>query len=176
MPDPSLPVEAPAPAPQTPQASPEDPGTKLRRLEADKGWRDRLDAGDSATRDEWKALIAAEAGADRSDDPRLDGILSGETATPPSFESLTSGQLSTASLIEAVRQMKELGISDAAIKDAVNGGKISRAEYDMVRRFQAERESDRSWVEKVHARWPTGLAEKREHRLIHIALTSEVVE
>jgi hypothetical protein len=159
---------------QAPQTPAETADVKLRRLEQDKGWRDRLSAGDPTTKAEWKTLLSEIDGTGRTDDPRVDAILAGEISRPPTSESLAGRELPTRMILDAVEQMRSLGISDEAIKQGINGGiTISKNEHQMVSRLLAQRESDPEWKQRLWAGDPVA---RREFKLIHIALTSEVAE
>jgi hypothetical protein len=89
--------------------------------------------------------MAAKAGTDR-----LGQIIAG-TAEVPMIETVTAGQLSTYNQMLSAADLREIGVSDSAIRQLFEGKPVSRAEHDAVKALKADRLSDKEWRAKYLA-------------------------
>jgi hypothetical protein len=166
---------APSPAPQ---ASPEDLNAKLRQWESDPDWRARIDARDPVTTAEWRDVLGRIDGGNRVVDTRMRDVLdvlNGKIAAPTGPETLTRGQVSRSTLEEFATRNRELGINDEVTLQGATGKSdvpVSTWEHLEATRRLARREADPDWRRRL---WSGDPEARREFRLIHTILTSEVV-
>jgi hypothetical protein len=138
------PTAPPAPAPTTPEAA----AARLDERIKDKAWRDKLYNGDSATLRERSELVALKNAA--TPEGRLDNAMAGtpsgtiETISP-------ENPLSTSQLYSAVKHLREGGLSDAVIKDAISGAEITQQQHDAFEIFKKRCLSDREWVKRYRS-------------------------
>jgi hypothetical protein len=158
------------PAPPASPTTPTEARARLDHLTTDKQWAAKFEAGDADTRREFDTLTALVAEARPGD--RLDDVLAG-TATLPLIETVTAGQLPTIKLMSAVDGLREAGISGDAIRQAVNGVKVSRIEYEAGKQLHAQRVSDAEWRKRLLA---GDASARREMTLMSIVLSSEIAE
>jgi hypothetical protein len=158
-------ADASPPPPLVP-ATAADARARLDILSKDKGWADRLFAGDVTANREFKDLTALAGSADDTAE-----AIAGTTSPQPLFETTTGGQLPRRHVNEIVASMREAGLSDGAIGEALNGGKVTRAEMAAAKAFKNMRHGDAEWVKRFLA---GSYAERRENMLLSIILTSEI--
>src|SRR5438105_4388343 len=112
---------------QSPNTGTQDAGAKLDALTKDPQWGAKLISGDGAALREFHDLTQAKAGGAGAS--KLDNVLSGRvsasSAEVPIFEFTTGGELSTQNTVTVVEALKELGLSDAVIREAFNSPKVS---------------------------------------------------
>ena len=133
----------PSDKPQTPAEA----KAQLDDLSKDKGWADKLMAGDVAARREFDVLTKMQADAD----DRLEGVLNG-TAQPQMMELTTPEHpLSTRDLQSGVDGLREAGVREEVIRDFLRGEPVSKETRQLVERFQAKRHGDAEWVKKLLA-------------------------
>jgi hypothetical protein len=128
---------------------------ELSRLESDPDHLNRQLTSEAARRDvaAVRARIAvAEAATPvvRTDAERLGDILSGK-AEVPLIETTVDGQLTTHATMTAVADLRALGLSDATIHEAVNGGKYAPHVIRWATQLYQEAMSDPTWVSKYLA-------------------------
>jgi hypothetical protein len=99
-------------------------------------------------------------------------VLAG-TAERPMIETVTDGQLSTGKLMSAVDGLREVGLSDDVIREAINGGKNSAAIHRATQELKTKLFSDPAWLKRY---LDGGAAERKQATLIAIVLNSEVAE
>jgi hypothetical protein len=143
---------------------------RLDHLSRDPKWGEKLIAGDTDTLKGFRDLSALAAEAQPGD--QLDRVIAG-TAERPMMETVTDGQLSTGKLMSAVEGLREIGLSDDAIKEAINGGKNSAVIHRAVQELKTKLFGDPAWVKRY---LDGGAIERRQATLISIALNSEVAE
>jgi hypothetical protein len=142
---------------------------KLDTLTANKSWADKLEKGDVEVQKEFKTLTALAADLQPGD--QLDRVAG--TAERPMIETITDGQLSTGKLMSAVDGLREVGINDEAIKEAINGGRNSAVIHRATQELKAKLFGDQAWVKRY---LEGGQAERRQATLISIILSGEVAE
>jgi hypothetical protein len=143
---------------------------RLDHLVRDGEWGKKLEAGDADTNKEFHALTTFAAEAQPAD--QLDRVLAG-TAERPMIETVTDGQLSTGKLMSAVDGLREVGLSDDVIREAINGGKNSAAIHRATQELKTKLFSDPAWLKRY---LDGGAAERKQATLIAIVLNSEVAE
>jgi glutamine synthetase len=79
-----------------------------------------------------------------------------------------SGQLNTRNRGDAVAGLRELGMDNETVQQAIDGGAVSAHEVAMARQAKAMRLADSAWTTRYLA---GGLAEKREMGLLNVILS-----
>jgi predicted transcriptional regulator len=154
----------------TPPTDPKTPTEAQARLDAltkNKDWGDKLTAGDVTTRREFTSLTEMAAKAEH----RLDNVLAGKVE--PELMELTSAEhpLSTRNLASVVESFREMGLSDGTIKQAIEGGTVSKEEHGQAKQAMALLMSDAEWSKRLlSGDWSA----KRDLQLLSIILNSQV--
>lgn len=147
--------DAATPPPAAPNAAPlsvSEADAQITRMTTDKAFRDRLLSGDVEARAAWKRASEAKANGSETD-ALLDGTVQGRDA------------------LGTVENFRNLGLTDAAIRQALDGTPVSKSEYRMAKVIKAEKLSDREFTKK----WSAGdVAASREMLLLNIILTNGV--
>jgi hypothetical protein len=126
-------------------ATPAEAGARLDSLLATPEWASQLTSGSGPHVREFSDLMAAKSGTDR-----LGQIIAG-TAEVPMIETVTAGQLSTYNQMLSAADLREIGVSDSAIRQLFEGKPVSRVEHDAVKALKADRLSDKEWRAKYLA-------------------------
>jgi hypothetical protein len=92
---------------------------------------------------------------------RLDRIISGKTEIP-FMETTRDGQISTANTIKSAEWLREAGLTDPQIKQALSGAQVSRAEYDAIKTMRSDRMGNKEFA----ARWLAGEAQAGREMLL----------
>jgi hypothetical protein len=146
----------PAAAPSTPAEA----STRLDQLKSDPAWRDGFLSGSGPQAREYRDLTALAAKGDK-----VDLAMAGVLGDGPWQD---SGHLE---MIAATKMFRELGISDATIKQTLTDYQVTQREHDAVAKWKADRMRDSEWVKK----WLSGEGEHaRDMMLANIALTSTI--
>ena len=148
----------------TPAATPATPaeaGAKLDALSKNQDWASKVLTGSGPHVTELKDLIAKKSGTDR-----LGQILDG-TFEAPILETTINGELSSYKVATMVADLREVGLDDATIRQAVEGSPVAKAEYDAVKRLHADRLSNQEWISKL---LKGAAAERRELTLMQTVL------
>ena len=119
-------------------------GAQLDGLIANPEFRSKLLAAGAAETRQFHELMAAKSGGEN----KLDKIIAG-TAEMPLMEATTNNELSTHKIATSVSDLREVGLSDDEIKQAVTGAPVSKAEYDAVKRLHADRLGNPEWTAKL---------------------------
>jgi hypothetical protein len=138
-PVPPTPVAAPAPVIPT---NPTEAIARLEALKADPDWRDKFLAGNSPQAKEYKDLQAVAA---KAPDSPVDAAMAGIMEDAP-FQK--SGHLE---MVSATSMFREMGISDAVIRQTLTDQEVTQAEHDAVSRWRSDRMRDHDWVKKYLA-------------------------
>ncbi|MGH7489406.1 MAG: hypothetical protein ACREMY_27970 [bacterium] len=155
-----------SPPPPIAPATAADARARLDVLAKNKGWADRLFANDIEARREFAELSTLAAGADDVAD-----TLAGTIPEQPIFETTVNGALPSRTVAEVVASMREAGLADASIEQALRGGKVTSAEVAAAKAFQNMRHGDAAWVNKFLA---GDYSARREHMLLSVILSSEI--
>jgi hypothetical protein len=139
-PVPPTPV-APPPAPVIP-TNPTEAIARLDALKADAGWRDKFLSGNSPQVKEFRDLQAVAA---KAADSKVDAAMAGILEDTP-FQS--SGHLA---MVAATSMFREIGISDAVIRQTLTDREVTQAEHDVVAKWKADRMRDHDWTKKYLA-------------------------
>jgi hypothetical protein len=113
----------------------------LLGLRDDKSWGDKVLSQDAAALKEFHELSQMASQADA-----VDLIMSGQAESLPNTGH--NGQPSLAATAREIPALREAGISDGAIRELLEGRESTADELSAVRKFQAMRHSDRSWVDR----------------------------
>jgi len=154
----------------TPPSDPKTPAEARARLDAltkNQEWGTKYLSGDVEARREFVSLTEMAAQAEH----RLDNVLAGKAE--PQLIELTSSEhpLSTRNLASAVEGLRESGLSDDVIRQAIAGRPVSAEERRAVEQFRAMRLSNGDWAKKLLAGDHDA---GRELTLMSIVLSSEV--
>jgi hypothetical protein len=160
-----------APAPPDKPTDAAGARAKLDALTADKSWSERYLKGGVNEAREFKELTAMVASADPA--TRLERVLAGEIHNNSVIETVSGDELSTSKLAIAVEGLREVGISDEAIKEAVNGGRNNAVIHRATQELKTRLFSDQAWVKKY---LEGGAAERKQATLIAIILSGEVAD
>jgi hypothetical protein len=115
-------------------------GAKLDALGKDEAWRGKLLSGDGPTVKQFHELMAAKSGEGN----RVDQIVAG-TAEVPAIQT-TEGGVPIAAAMRAAADLRELGLSDDAIKQLLNSESVTEAEYRAVKKLRADLLADKDFV------------------------------
>jgi hypothetical protein len=133
--------------------SPNQAAAKLDELLKDSDWQQRYLSGSERARREHDELATkAEA------DDRLDKIVDG-SAESPLIETVGPGQITDRAAMNFAADLREIGVPDDAIKQALRGQPVSKAEYDTIKLLRRDRMADREWAGKVLANDPAAVRE-----------------
>jgi hypothetical protein len=160
-------IDAHPPAPLNP-TTPQDARRRLDELTSNKEWGARWVAGGIAEGKEYARLSELANQADEVKD-----AINNTTPESQSFsiETTTPGQLNRRDLASVIDTFRDSGLSDDSIAQALNGSKVSRAEYMAAKALKSARHGDAAWRQ----RWLNGgWAEGREQWLLNIVLSSEI--
>jgi hypothetical protein len=134
-------------------------GARITELHSNKEWSEKFLAGDSATRTEFDALSQRVV----QGDDRVAQAMSG--AVP---------EMSDADLYFAkhtANALREVGISEDAVKEALSGSQPTQAEFDAVKNWRERAMRDDAWVK----RYLSGDADARtQMTLAAIVLSGEI--
>jgi hypothetical protein len=137
----------------------EDPAAKLARFTTDREKGQKLLNGDVATRREMDALVREAA----TDANPARAAMSGNLPEIPTSEQRLMANMAT--------WLREEGISEEAIEQALSNREISQAEHDAAKNWKEQKLSDGDWVKK----WLSGDALcKKEMKYASIILTSTI--
>ncbi len=155
---------APSPAPPAPNlpSTAAEAATRINELKADTAWRDRYLAGGLV---EKREITSLQEMLNKSDNPDVDKAMAGVLDDGP-FQRSEHMQM-----IGAAGWLRENGVKDEVIREALAGKEITQAEYDAVARLKADRMSDRAWAKEFLA---GNGQHKRDMALMNIVLTSPI--
>jgi hypothetical protein len=156
------------PPPPLVPANAQDAKAQLDFLSRDTSWSQALMSGNVAARDQFNKLVEAAAAGDTVGD-----TLANIQEPEPIFETTMNGQLPSRVVKEVIAGMRDAGLSDAVIEQAMRGDKISRAEMAAAKAFQTMRHGDAAWVKcLISGEWSAN----REHQLMSIILSSDIAD
>jgi hypothetical protein len=159
---PAAPVVPIAPAPAAPPATPAEAATRLTALKADPKWTSALLAGGPAQTREFHSLHELVAKGD-SIDQAMSGVL-------PAGIIRDGAQVEMTGTAEMLR---ELGIRDDIIREALQGPTETKAWYDETARWKKDAMSKPEWVKRLMS----GDVEARRHLMLaNIILTGGIKE
>jgi hypothetical protein len=150
-----------------PSATPTDSiGAKARlsALAADPDWSKAFFSGDQTARAEFTRLTAQVAAGN----PTADALAGAGPAETFELETTVAGELNTRNRADAVAGLRELGMDNQTVLQAIDGAAVSAHEVAMARQAKTMRLSDKTWTDRYLA---GGLAEKREMGLLNVILS-----
>jgi hypothetical protein len=113
---------------------------KLTTLQADKAWTGKLLAGDAAVTQEWNGLHErVHRGDDEAKEAKslADRVAAAMTGDQRSLSDPEAKQMnSTAAML------REIGIRDEVVTQALSGHEVTKAEFDVVKNWQARATRD----------------------------------
>ena len=133
------------PPPSTVPQDAQDARVTLERLSRDASWAESLFKGIVETRKQFDALIAKAAGANDTED-MVAGIV--EPAVPL-FETTANGELPRRHVEAAISSLRDSGLNDESISQAVNLPPISRSEFMAAQALQAKLHGTAEWRGKL---------------------------
>jgi hypothetical protein len=156
------------PPPLIPQDA-QDARATLERLSRDRSWADSLFNGNVATRKQFDELVAKAAGGDDVGDAIANIV---EPAVPL-FETTANGELPRRHVEGTIAALRDAGLSDGAIEQAVNLPPISRTEFMAAQAFQAKLHGTQEWRSKLLS---GDYEATRQHNLLCVLLSSPIKE
>jgi hypothetical protein len=157
---------AASPPPPIAPATAADARARLDVLTKDQAWGKSFLDGNADARREFASLIEQVTAADDVQQA-IDG-----TAPPAQpLETNINGSPSRRVVAEVIASMRQNGIADDVIAQTLRGDPVTRAEFEAVKQYQRARHGDPDWVSRL---LKGGYAERREHELMNIVLSSEV--
>jgi hypothetical protein len=147
----------------------QDARQQLDLLSRNASWADNLFKGNVETRKQFDELVAKAAGGDSVSDAVV-GIV--EPALPL-FETTANGELPRRHVEGTIASLRDSGLNDASIEQAVNLPPISRAEF-----MQAQALKSRLYgTAEFRSKLLTGDYEAtRQHNLLCVLLSSPIAE
>jgi hypothetical protein len=147
----------------------QDARAQLDLLSRNASWAESLFKGNVETRKQFDELVAKAAGGDDVGDA-VAGIV--ELSTPL-FETTANGELPRRHVEGTIAGLRDAGLNDAAIEQAVNLPPISRSEFMAAQAFQAKCHGTAEW----RSRLLSGDYEAtRQHNLLSVLLSSPIAE
>jgi hypothetical protein len=156
------------PPPQFPQDA-QDARATLERLSRDASWAESLFKGNVATRKQFDELVAKAAGGDDV----IDAVAGIVEPAVPLFETTANGELPRRHVEGTIAGLRDAGLNDAAIEQAVNLPPISRAEFMAAQAFQAKCHGTAEWRSKLLS---GDYEATRQHNLLCVLLSSPIKE
>lgn len=153
-----------------PSATPADTAGAQARLDAlvkDANWAKSYWEGNPAARREFSELTQKIANGN----PTADALNAKPDAKPdgPAMEYTVGGELSSRNRADAVAGLRQLGLDDATVTQALDGAPVSAQELAMAKMMKAAKLSDAAWTD----RWlKGGLLERSEMTKINVILSS----
>ena len=151
---------------EQPTPTPAEATAQLSQLKADSTWRDAFLSGNGPQVAEFKRLSEI-AAKDTSDDIGL-ALAGKEKMVGGLFRDHQHQQM-----VETAGALREAGIPDAAIRQALAGEPVSREEQEAAVRTKKLRMGDKAWSDRYLA---GGAPERQEMTLLQIVLNSPLKE
>jgi hypothetical protein len=147
-------------APPAPPANSQEARTRLDALIADKDWGAKALAGDLAANRELRELTTMAA---RDDGAGVDVAMLGNANQMPTTELQV--------MAHAAASMREVGIREEIIRDALSGKAMTQAEVDLTKAWQTRHFADPEWSKRFLA---GGAEERQQFMLCSIILSSPI--
>jgi hypothetical protein len=147
----------------------QDARQRLDLLAKDASFAARLFNGDVATRKIFDDLVAADANGDPIGD-----ILAGiEEQSPRVFETTQGGELPPRHVAEVIKSMRESGLDDRSIEQALRGIPVTRAELALTKAFESRCRGDADWCRRLLS---GDFAARRDLVLMSVIFNSPVAD
>jgi hypothetical protein len=147
----------------------QDARQQLDLLSRNASWAESLFKGNVETRKQFDELVAKAAGGDSVGDAVV-GIV--EPALPL-FETTANGELPRRHVEGTIASLRDSGLNDASIEQAVNLPPISRAEFMEAQAFQVRCHGNAEWRGKLLS---GDYEATRQHNLLSVLLSSPIAE
>jgi hypothetical protein len=147
----------------------QDAKVQLDLLSRNASWADLLYKGDVATRKQFDELNAKIASGDSVGDA-VAGIVEPEVFV---FETTANGELPRRHVEATISGLRDSGLSDASIEQAINLPPISRREFMVAQSFQARCHGSAEWRSKLLS---GDYEAVRQHNLLCVLLSSPIKE
>jgi hypothetical protein len=147
----------------------QDARQQLDLLSRNASWAGSLFKGNVETRKQFDELVAKAAAGDAVGDA-VAGIV--EPAVPL-FETTANGELPRRHVEGTIAGLRDAGLNDAAIEQAVNLPPISRSEHAAAVAFQAKCHGTAEWRSKLLS---GDYEATRQHNLLCVLLSSPIKE
>ena len=157
------------PGPSLTPVDAQDARATLDLLSRNPSWAESLFNGNVATRKQFDELVAKAAGGDDTGDA-VAGIV--ELSTPL-FETTANGELTRRHVEGAIAGLRDAGLNDESISQAVNLPPISRAEFMAAQAFKAQCHGNAEWRGKLLS---GDYEATRQHNLLAVLLSSPIAE
>ena len=142
---------------------------QLDMLSRNASWADSLFKGNVETRKQFDELVAKAAAANDTED-MVAGII--EPAAPL-FETTANGELPRRHVEGTIAGLRDSGLNDASIAQAVNLPPISRAEFMAAQALKAQCHGNAEWRSKLLS---GDYEATRQHNLLAVLLSSPIAE
>ena len=147
----------------------QDARPQLDLLSRNASWADSLFKGNVETRKQFDELVAKAAGGDAVGDA-VAGIV--EPALPL-FETTANGELPRRHVEGAIAGLRDAGLNDASIEQAVNLPPISRAEFMQAQALKSQLYGTAEFRSKLLS---GDYEATRQHNLLCVLLSSPIAE
>jgi hypothetical protein len=136
---------------------------RLAELQAQPEWNAKLVSKTEGwpEKREFKALMEASSKDIAKGGDSLDKIIAGK-AQVEMGEVTTGGEISTANAIKTAEWLRESGLTDPQIKQAMSGKPVSKAEYETIKIMKSDRLGNKDWTQ----RWLAGGAQEQREMLL----------
>ena len=147
----------------------QDARAQLDLLSRNASWADSLFKGNVETRKQFDELVAKAAGGDDVGDA-VAGIVEPVT---PLFEITANGELPRRHVEAAIAGLRDSGLNDESIAQAVNLPPISRAEFMQAQALKSQLYGTAEWRSKLLS---GDYEATRQHNLLCVLLSSPIAE
>ena len=147
----------------------QDARQQLDLLSRNASWADSLFKGNVETRKQFDALVAKAAAANDTED-MVAGII--EPAAPL-FETTGDGELPRHAVEATISGLRDSGLNDASLEQAVNLPPISRAEFMAAQALKARCHGNAEWRGKLLS---GDYEATRQHNLLAVLLSSPIAQ
>ena len=147
----------------------QDARQQLDLLSRNASWADSLFKGNVETRKQFDDLLAKAAAANDTED-MVAGIIEPVT---PLMEVTGDGELPRHAVEQTISGLRDSGLNDASLEQAVNLPPISRAEFMQAQAFKAKCHGNAEWRGKLLS---GDYEATRQHNLLAVLLSSPISE
>jgi hypothetical protein len=157
------------PSPSVVAQDAQDARATLDRLSRDPTFANALLSGSIEARKHWDTLHAVIAGGNDTQD-MIAGIVE---LTPPIIETVAEGELPRRAVEATISGLRDSGLNDESISQAVNLPPISRSEFMAAQAFKAQCHGNAEWRSKLLS---GDYEATRQHSLLAVLLSSPIAE
>jgi hypothetical protein len=147
----------------------QDARQQLDLLSRNASWADSLFKGNVETRKQFDELVAKAAGGDDV----ADAVVGIVEPTTPLFETTANGELPRRHVEGTIAGLRDSGLNDESISQAVNLPPISRAEFMQAQALKSQLHGTAEWRSKLLS---GDYEATRQHNLLSVLLSSPIAE